>query len=296
MYCKNCRIEVKEGATFCPKCGSANSLTDEKPAKPKMMNRKKILLIIGGVVSLIAIYLLVCLIIAISIWSYPYPNLNAKKLSADADSSDFQIGDYLSFGNYQGEEIEWRVLDKDGDNLLIISEYGIDAKPYNTEYEDVTWETCSMRKWLNDDFLMGAFSTDERKRIRLSYVEAERNPEYYDIDPGNDTLDYVFLLSIKEAERYFKSDEDRMCIPSEGALNNRIFVRVNSLGDIFSFVVCFEDYPRWKRSCDWWLRSPGIGSSKAADVLDRGGVRCHGGSVHDANRCVRPALWINLDS
>lgn len=308
MYCKNCRIEVKEGATFCPKCGSANSLTDEKPAKPKIMNRKRIALIIGGVVSLIAVYCLVYLIIAASLWSYP--NLHAKKLSADTDSSDFQIGDYLSFGEYQGEEIEWRVLDKDGDNLLVISEYGIDAKPYNVEYEDVTWETCSLRKWLNDDFLMGAFSTDERKRIRLSHIEAERNPEY-DTDPGNDTLDYVFLLSINEAERYFASYKDRMCRPTEGALDNGAFAYVKSVGDMF-YQVMFWDYARPEAYGFWWLRSPGDDSLDAAhvdnlgnvgyrgcgvnDVRSSGYVYYHGLYVNNVGNCVRPALWINLDS
>ena len=296
MYCKNCRIEVNEGATFCPKCGSANSLTDEKPAKPKMMNRKKILLIIGGVVSLIAIYCLVCLIIAISKWSYP--NLHAKKLSADTDSSDFQIGDYLSFGEYQGEEIEWRVLDKDGDNLLVISEYGIDAKPYNTEDERVTWQKCSLRKWLNDDFLMGAFSTDESKRIRLSHIEAERNPEY-DTDPGSDTLDYVFLLSINEAERYFSSNEDGMCRPTEGALDNGAFAIVESVGDMFRQVV-FWEYDGWEEKADWWLRSPGDSRYSAANVCQNVSGYAHvsfsGDRVNNDSDCVRPALWINLGS
>ena len=292
MYCKNCRIEVKEGATFCPKCGSANSLTSEKPAKPKIMNRKKILLIIGGVVSLIAVYCLVCLIIAISKW--PYPNLHAKKLSADTDSSDFQIGDYLSFGEYQGEEIEWRILDKDGDSLLVISEYGLNTKPYNTERENVTWETCSLRRWLNDDFLMGAFSTDERKRIRLSHIEAERNLDY-DTDTVNDTLDYVFLLGINEAERYFASDEDRMCRPMEGALGNGDFASYDfydSFGNMYGDILLW-DYRNYGSGKSWWVRSVGYCSDRAAAYVHGSYI---GYPVDCDTNCVRPALWINLDS
>lgn len=68
---------------------------------------------------------------------------------------------YIKFGHYEQdndasngkEAIEWEVLGYEDGELLLISRYILDAVPYNYEWTDVTWETCALRKWLNDDFL-----------------------------------------------------------------------------------------------------------------------------------------------
>ena len=50
-----------------------------------------------------------------------------------------------------------------------------------------------------------------------SAVSADRHPEN-NTDPGNDTRDQVFLLSLAEAETYFGSSEERTCEPTEYAI------------------------------------------------------------------------------
>jgi hypothetical protein len=73
----------------------------------------------------------------------------------------------------------------------------------------------------------------------------------------------VFLLSIDEAMRYFKYNNDR--------------------------VARYKGSDSW-----WWLRSPGNRADRAADV-DGGGNVCADGSVVDYDTDgVRPALWLNL--
>lgn len=114
-------------------------------------------------------------------------------------------GDTITFGRYpqdfEGtiEPIEWIVLDKQDDKVLIISKFGLDAKPYNDVWTDVTWETCSLRSWLNKDFIKKAFSTEEQKIILDTVVVNDDNPIYskednYDvhIEGGNDTIDKAF--------------------------------------------------------------------------------------------------------
>lgn len=59
---------------------------------------------------------------------------------------------------------------------------------------DVTWETCTLRKWLNEDFLESGFSEEERDRILEQEIHAVDN-EKYNVSGGNDTRDKVFLLS-----------------------------------------------------------------------------------------------------
>lgn len=203
----------------------------------------------------------------------------------------FQPGDLISFGIYEQdnntangkENIEWMVLAKEGDRLLLISRYALETRPYNTQPRDVTWETCTLRSWLNQEFYASAFNEEEQKLILETTVTADKNPRY-STDPGNTTKDKVFLLSIPEVEKYFANDETRRCAPTayakaQGADTNDYYKTAGG-----------------EAACWWWLRSPGYYSSNAADVRNSGSVSDYGPSVDDDNGCVRPALWIDQKS
>ena len=136
----------------------------------------------------------------------------------------FAVGNYVIFGNYpqtndgnDNSPIEWLVLESDRETALLISRYALDCKPYNTEFVDTTWEQCTLRGWLNNAFYNRAFSTEEKQYILQSDVSADKNPEY-STNPGNATKDNVFLLSIVEANKYFKSDDARKCAPTDYAI------------------------------------------------------------------------------
>ena len=192
------------------------------------------------------------------------------------------VGDTYRFGSYEQdnnksngqEDIEWLVLAKEGTKILVISKEALDCKPYNTSCTDVTWETCTLRKWLNNDFINAAFSADERTMIPTVTVSADKNPDY-STNPGNATQDQVFLLSITEVNKYFSSDSARQCKPTDYAVANGAWDSGN---------------------CWWWLRSPGYTQYSAADVYDGGYVIEGGNSVSSAYIAVRPALWIDLNS
>ena len=194
-----------------------------------------------------------------------------------------KVGDIINFGAYEQdnvkingkEEIEWQVLAKEDNKLFLISTKALDCQQYNTSYTDVTWETCSLRSWLNDTFLNAAFSKKERSLIRTTTVSADKNPKY-DTDAGNETTDKVFLLSITEAEKHFATDDSRQCEQTAYAVANGAY---GSAGG----------------NCWWWLRSPGRDQNDAAYVRGDGEVLCHGINVDDDGNCVRPAMWVNLD-
>ena len=63
------------------------------------------------------------------------------------------------------EPIEWIVLANDSNRAMLISRYGLDMRTYNTNWTNVTWQTCTLRKWLNGDFLNTAFSDEEQARL-----------------------------------------------------------------------------------------------------------------------------------
>ena len=204
---------------------------------------------------------------------------------------NIKVGDTYTFGAYEQdnstsngkEAIEWTVLDKDGMSLLLISKQALDCQQYNTSYTDVTWESCSLRKWMNGTFLNKAFNAEEQAQIQNTTVSADKNPEY-NTNPGNATTDKVFLLSINEVEKYFNSDEARKCAPTayakaQGAHTSDSYKTASGAA-----------------TCWWWLRSPGFNQNYAADVSTGGSVYYGGDRVHSEYGAVRPALWINLDS
>ncbi len=207
-----------------------------------------------------------------------YKPLYIKNLLSNA-----KVGDKVIFGSYEQdndtnngkEEIEWRVLAKEGNKILVISEYALDCQPYNIEHTPVTWETCTLRKWLNGTFFKSAFSADEQKMIQETKVNMDAIP-IYSTNYGNDTTDRVFLLNIKEANKYFSSDEDRKCIPTAYAAENGAYTSSNG-------------------ACWWWrLPSSGNNSIIAPAVSSVGNFRTYGYDVNRSELCVRPALWIEI--
>ena len=194
--------------------------------------------------------------------------------------SNVSVGDVITFGKYEqdndpsngNEDIEWIVLAKEGNKALVISKYALDCKQYDMAKSDVTWETCTLREWLNGPFL-DAFSAEERNSMIDTAVTADENPSY-GTPPGNDTTDKVFLLSITEVNKYFGSDEARKCAPTDYARARGVFM--------------------WKTDCLWWLRSPGSISDHAALVHGNGFVNIDGRAVYNILGGVRPALWIDL--
>ena len=202
--------------------------------------------------------------------------------AAAAWRAQFNAGKKVQFGHYEqdnntsngAEAIEWIVLANDGDTATLISNYSLDAKPYNTEFQSITWENCTLRKWLNGDFLDAAFSAEERSRLETVTVQADKNPNY-DTDPGHDTQDTVFLLSIDEANLLFSGKNARKCQATAYAKAQDAVSNDN--GD------------SW-----WWLRSPGNSSDYAANVNNDGSIRDYGSYVNYDLGAVRPVVVVRL--
>lgn len=92
--------------------------------------------------------------------------------------------------------------------MLVIATNAVEKKPIDTTSAEITWETCEISTWLNSYFYNAAFSDTEKSRIILSKVAAEVNPENGK-NPGNDTTDRLFFLSLNEAKIYFAKPQAR---------------------------------------------------------------------------------------
>ena len=144
---------------------------------------------------------------------------------------------------------------KDGKSLLI-SRYGLDAQPYNTTTADVTWETCTLRTWLNNDFLNAAFTDEEQALIATTTVDNSKKQadSAFKTNGGKNTQDKIFLLSYAEAEQYFDSDEARMCVPTDYAIG-----RGSRSSDRYEV--------DGRAAVYWCLRSPGNTQDSSALVF-----------------------------
>ena len=225
---------------------------------------------------------------------------NDENLLAEAAAARdalFSVGNYVTFGTYPqtsaGSDqtpIEWLVLDRDGDKALLLSRYGLDAQPYHTSYTSITWEKCTLRTWLNDDFINRAFTAAEQSAILLTNVDNSSIQCYsgWSTSGGNNTQDKVFLLSYAEANKY-------LGVTYDNSNNTKSRVAPNA------YAISQGAWPSdSNKTTDgeaagwWWLRSPGGIQYAAVFVNPDGSLSCS--NVDFARVSVRPALWVNLES
>ncbi|MDR0848862.1 MAG: DUF6273 domain-containing protein [Propionibacteriaceae bacterium] len=163
-------------------------------------------------------------------------------------------GDHVSVGGYS-----WTLLNKDRKTALLLCDQIVDYQPYNTEYAQVNWETCTLRTWLNNDFLSSL-----PKDFQSALVDVDASGKRVRVAVGATNTDKLFLLSSEEEEDLLPKKDTRIAYRHDG--------------------------DAWW----WWLRSVGAPRDRAPIVLDDGRVRPNADTVHNAYGGVRPALKMNL--
>ncbi len=130
----------------------------------------------------------------------------------------------IEFGRFSSEweknvPIEWYIVDKKEDQMLLVSKYALSAQSIvdyspleqNNKQVNITWASCALRQELNGAFLTNCFSEDERTQI----LETELS-----VNKGETTQDKVFLLGQQEVIDFFKDTQLRyphICLPSKTA-------------------------------------------------------------------------------
>ncbi len=180
------------------------------------------------------------------------------------------------------EPIEWIVLKQETGRVLCISKFLLDCRPYHVTAESITWEKCSLRRWLNDHFFNTAFTKEEQNRIQVTDIET----------PLHDTKDHIFLLSCEEAEIYFDFDERAARTTPYARKQGAWFLDDSS--------------DKYFNNGSWWLRYPDIldeyikeGKSGLYTILSCVNFDGYieGGAVEASgtNCCIRPAFWLTSE-
>ena len=190
--------------------------------------------------------------------------------------------DTIKFGSYiqnsdTKEPIEWYILANQENSFLLMSKYVLEVKAYHDNCEEmVTWQTCSLRKWLNHEFMDIAFTEEEKQRIRKIALYSDHNPDF-DVDFETEHTDSVFLPSISEVEKYFKRWSLFLAEPTKHVRKRNPYLHYDL------------------DTCYFWLRAFGEDGWNASIINSEGRVNVDGASSGDTGIGVRPALWIRCE-
>ena len=204
-----------------------------------------------------------------------------------AQASSVWFGNYTQSSADTKEPVKWRVLQNADQKVFLLSDQNLDCKVYQDGYPSVTWETSSIRTWLNDSFKDAVFSAGEEAAVTETNVLNKDHP-YYETPGGEDTKDKVFLLSLEEVTNSAYGFTDGYEPTSTREAKNTEYA--TTMG------ACTSSKPQYAGNGYWWLRSPG-GISVSAGIVDYDGkVEDEGDFVGDEEVAVRPALHLNLAS
>ena len=206
-----------------------------------------------------------------------------------ASLADAQPGQIVTLGRYEQdgdegngtEDIYWLVMERNGDELTLMSLYCLDSAAYSHDMAPVTWETSYVREFLNGEFLQKAFSGEEQALILETLVINNDNPSH-GTPGGNDTTDKVYLPSLEEIMRWYD-------IPAEETFFDHLYGAATEAAMQKNL---WLEIPGSNR-CWWWLRSPGGCEENACEVGSAGYFSLNGSIVTEEARALRPVICVN---
>lgn len=188
-----------------------------------------------------------------------------------------QEGDIVTFGYYEqdgntrngSEPVEWIVLETDWQNgrVLLLSSYALDMQRYNSQWNHINWQKCSVRSWLNGTFYNKCFTTKEKRAVLSTTLDSNYG------NTSVTTSDRVFFLSADEVARYLPTAADRQAVPTAYAQKQKVAVTGGT--------------------CWWWLRGSSQRTNDADSVKYTGEITTYGTNTNGLGFGVRPAVWVD---
>lgn len=201
-------------------------------------------LILSLIIAILVIVVLLAIIFATNMQSNN-ANKNQKEIGELEEIEDedelvipeFELGDTVEFGCYNGETIEWRVIkiDKDDQTMMLVSKYILSMKTYDAaeggeynKYDDIDywsfensnvddeellikirgnndWSSSNIRTWLNSDAEKVTYpdQAPTRKAVGLNSYDTEHGFLY---EFSDDELDAIEPTSIKTPANTFSTN------------------------------------------------------------------------------------------
>ena len=188
------------------------------------------------------------------------------------------------------QPIKWRVVKIRGTQATLLADRMPDCRPFHSHDEDTDWSRCSLRLWLNGEFVLRAFNEEEREAIIETANDNDRN-SYYGTYCGPSTLDKVFILSANEI----------YASPTATAYGFYAGSGIDDPAKRFRSTLFAKCRGAWWSSVDayrgnsfWMMRTNGYTNANAAYICDFGYLYIRGTSVTCDDAAVLPAINIDL--
>ncbi len=187
----------------------------------------------------------------------------AAKLPTQAKSLEtISLGNFYQSLSSKKEPIEWIVLKREEDKLLLLSKDCLDCGAYNKASEYMNdWSESDIKQWLNNMFYNEAFGDDEKSRI----LDSDEN------------ADKIFLLTQDLLKQLcLDSNFDLRAKPSQYALSRGAKTGIDGFA--------------W-----WWLmwQKKNVSLPFVPTVSCRGSMSLRVESNYEGI-CIRPTMWVKI--
>ncbi len=209
-----------------------------------------------------------------------YRLFSTDEIEVTKETSHQAVNNYHPMKVYWFEfsPLKWRVWKVLDDKIWLVVDKIVDSQAFS----DVVWTheygECTLRTWLNGEFLNTAFREDERETISLERIDNSFEGDGSSQDPSEYTFDYVHLL--REDEVLDVALNERQKPASDYAKCQG--VKVNEANG----------------SADWWLRTPDYYIDMYALIVSAYLYGRKGDTTSEEvcknDNGVRPALWMKI--
>ena len=219
-----------------------------------------------------------------------HATISKEELPLYLNHNNSMMGKTITYGKYHGIKIDWLVLDNICGQLLLLSKYALDFQPFNLVDKQISWESCSLRRWLNNEFYTSAFSKTEQFAIQAASLTDKVISGKDGFGGEADTRDSIFLLD--DPAVYFDLPDERYlyryCYMTEYARQ-----KLSNLDSEYCNRVFIHRGGRvwwWLGKSGWIVDYNGNTIKNHSNLKDLCGFPFGNNSPFGA---VRPAMWCN---
>lgn len=218
----------------------------------------------------------------------------------------YRWGEDTEWHYFRFDPIRWRIIGLEGSAACLMADRLMDCQPYHTEDGPVTWESSAIRSWLNGyaadknsagidyrgkGFLDTAFDAEQQKALIRTRVENRPNG-LYGTDCGNDTEDFLFLLSNDEVFSSGTAARNGFYAASghdDPAKRFRSTMYAKCMGSWWSSVSGYMG------NSFWFMRTNGYNRESMTYICDFGYIYERGTISTCEDAGVLPVVWIDMD-
>ena len=237
--------------------------------------------------------------------------------------NEAKVGDMIAMGTYEQnhdttdgmEPIVWDVLAVENGKMLVISDKVLDSYCFNNtdgaeQSPSMNWQDCSLRAFLNGDFINTCFTDEERAKIQTTHLSNLSNADflrqywsgleapYNELEQQTrtddpETDDKVFVLSADEIVKYMGDEDDYR--PDDEYPFSRFVGASGRTAKITNSIRYAGNVYYDRQTCEssWITRTLSAPHTDVVYITSNGSFFCW--YSYSVGLGLRPAMWISVE-